>query len=101
MIRTACLASLAACGALLGGSASASGAEPHGPLTPNENSPHNMGYCARYLGGGGLGVRPEINKLLAENGEALGYRNAGALYSVRARSTEDRACLPRSAPSGL
>ena len=52
-----------------------------------------MGYCARFLGGGGLGVRPMINKLLAEG--AFGYANAGELYSARARDSEDRACLER------
>ena len=92
------LALLAAIGTSLVVSPPAGAAGPHGPLTPNENSPHNMGYCARYLGGGGLGVRPDINRLLVENGEQFGYRNPGALYRVRARSTEDRACLPRSAP---
>jgi hypothetical protein len=76
----------------------AGAARPHGPLEPNDSSPHNMGYCARYLGGGGLGVRPDINKLLAKHGELFGYPNPGALYSARARSTDDRECLPRQAP---
>ncbi len=68
-------------------------AGPHGPLQPNDNSPHNMGYCARHLGGGGLGVRPMINRLLASG--AFGYANPGELYSARARDSEDRACLQR------
>jgi hypothetical protein len=76
-------------------SAPAAAAGPHGPLTPNDASPHNMGYCARYLGGGGLGVRDDINQLLAKNGELFGLSNPGELYSVRARSTEDRQCLAR------
>ena len=82
--------------ALSGAPAGAAG--PHGPLSANENSPHNMGYCARYLGGGGLGVRDDINKLLTTNGELFGYQNPGELYRVRARSTEDRQCLPRQQP---
>ena len=92
------LAALLGMGVLAVASAPAGAAGPHGPLPPNDSSPHNMGYCARYLGGGGLGVRDDINKLLAESGELFGYRNPGALYSARARSTEDRQCLPRQAP---
>jgi hypothetical protein len=85
----------------LGALAVASGtaaAGPQGPLEPNDSSPRNMGYCARYLGGGGLGVRDDINRLLAKNGELFGYRNPGELYSARARSTDDRQCLPRQTP---
>jgi hypothetical protein len=89
------LAAILALSASLVASAPAAAAGPHGPLPQNENSPHNMGYCARYLGGGGLGVRPTINKLLATSGELFGYANPGELYSVRARDAEDRACLPR------
>ena len=77
------------------GSAPAAAAGPHGPLPPNDASPHNMGYCARYLGGGGLGVRDDINRLLVTNGELFGYSSPGDLYRLRARSSEDRQCLPR------
>ena len=70
-------------------------AAPDPPLAPNPHSHGNMGYCSPYLGGGGLGVRPTINHILAKDGEALGYDSPGDLYSDRARSTTDRQCLPR------
>jgi hypothetical protein len=70
-------------------------ASPDVPLQPNDASPHNMGYCARFLGGGGVGVRPAINHLLAQQGELFGVSSPGELYSARARSTTDRACLAR------
>ncbi len=87
------VAATAAALALLGAAPAA--ASPDVPLQPNDNSPHNMGYCARFLGGGGVGVRPDINHLLAQHGERFGVSNPGELYSARARSTTDRACLPR------
>ena len=85
---------MAACVLAISGMPAAA-AGPDGPLAPNDNSPHNMGYCARFLGGGGLGVRPDVNRLLASSSEMFGYRNPGDLYSDRARSTTDRSCLAR------
>ena len=82
--------------------AAAAGPDPGPPVQDgqgvvgvNENSPHNMGYCAPLLGGGGLGVRPVINRLLVTQGELFGYRNPGELYSARASDSTDRQCLQR------
>ncbi len=82
---------------LAAGAAAAPAAQAGGPppLGPNESSPHNMGYCAPLLGGGGLGVRPEINRLLVTQGELFGYRNPGELYSAGASDSTDRQCLQR------
>ena len=87
------VAAVAASLALLGAAPAA--ASPDVPLQPNDASPHNMGYCARFLGGGGVGVRPAINHMLAQHGERFGVSNPGELYRARARSTTDRACLAR------
>lgn len=62
----------------------------------------NMGYCAPYLAQlrlpDGSAVRPFINHTirdLTSDGPFLGQTNVGDLYSDRARSEEDRNCLPR------
>jgi len=64
---------------------------------------HNMGYCAPYLAQlrlpDGQAVRPWINHLLQDltsAGTFEGQRNVGDLYSDRARSEDDQACLARS-----
>lgn len=91
------LAPLVATGLLVAVPAASAAGPP--PLGPNDSSPHNMGFCSPYLGGGGLGVRPDINHLLAQYGELFGYANPGDLYRDRAASTTDRACLPRETPT--
>lgn len=64
---------------------------------------HNMGYCAPYLAQqrlpDGSPVRPFINHLVQDlTTDALfeGQRNLGDLYSDRARSETDQACVARS-----
>jgi hypothetical protein len=81
--------------------AAAAGPDPGPPVQDgqgvvgvNENSPHNLGYCAPLLGGGGLGVRDWINQVLVDPG----VRSPGDLYRLRASNPDDRQCLPRSGP---
>lgn len=64
---------------------------------------HNMGYCAPYLAQlrlpDGSAVRPWINHLvhdLTTAGLFEGQKNVGDLYSDRARSETDQACIARS-----
>jgi hypothetical protein len=72
----------------------------------HEPFPHefhrNMGYCAPYLAQlrlpDGSAVRPFVNHTihdLTRDEPFLGQKNVGDLYSDRARSEEDRNCLPR------
>jgi len=63
---------------------------------------HNMGYCAPYLAQlrlpDGSAVRPWVNHLihdLTSAGLFEGQKNVGDLYSDRARSETDQACLAR------
>ncbi len=65
---------------------------------------HNMGYCAPFLAQldlpNGDPVRPFINHLIhdltAGDGSFDGQTNVGDLYSDRARSATDTACVARS-----
>ncbi len=63
---------------------------------------HNMGYCAPYLAQlrlpDGSPVRPWINHLihdLTTDATFEGQKNVGDLYSDRARSDDDPACVAR------
>jgi hypothetical protein len=79
------------------------------PVASAERSPyphefhHNMGYCAPYLAQlrlpDGSPVRPWINHLIHDltTGTTFeGQKNVGDLYSDRARSETDQACVARS-----
>jgi hypothetical protein len=64
---------------------------------------HNMGYCAPYLAQlrlpDGSPVRPWINHtihdLIQQFGSFEGQTTVGDLYSDRARSETDQACVAR------
>jgi hypothetical protein len=64
---------------------------------------HNMGYCAPFLAQlelpDGSPVRPFINHLIQDlttDATFEGQKNLGDLYSDRARSETDQACVQRT-----
>lgn len=74
---------------------------------PHAFTQNNMGYCAPYLAQqrtpwDGSPVRPWINHtvqdLIEQYGAFRGYTTLGALYADKARSQDDRACIPQPNP---
>ena len=96
--RTMVATGAAALALILGTVPALAKADPATTVWQAEGS--NMGICSAFLGG--LQVRDDVNRIIAEYGDALGFDSPGTLYRVRARQTDSKApaaeCLQRQLP---